>query len=210
MAARLQDYITRKGLGPGDALPVRTTLARELNVGPRRLREGLSVLAYHGLIETRSKAGTIIREPSTESLAGPMEWHFEAAGCDGEDLLRARAAMEGAAAWEAATRRTPRDLLVLLDALDALKQRQLTARLDLDEEEAFHRAILRAANNPAMMIMEQVTLACLNRSRANPPEEHDPARSNAEHEQIYQAIEQQNPRSAMERTYNHILARHGG
>ena len=55
-----RDIIEGK-LRPGGLLPIEADLARELGVSRPSLREGLRALAAKGLVETRTRRGTIVR-----------------------------------------------------------------------------------------------------------------------------------------------------
>ena len=46
VAAQVRDFIRRRKLAPGDRLPTHGELSTQLGIGPRRLREGLSVLEH--------------------------------------------------------------------------------------------------------------------------------------------------------------------
>lgn len=203
-ATRLYRYITDEGFKPGDRLPVRQELERQTGIGPRRLREGLSVLEHHGLVETRNKGGTIVRSPSPESFAEPFQWQLEMEGTSREDLMRARASLEGAVAFEAAMRRTTRDLLVILDALENLEAKEASRQADWQEEKAFHLAVLAATHNPALKAVERIILACLKDDELSGPVLTDMHESNRMHRMIFDAINDKQPTVAMQLMYEHL------
>jgi GntR family transcriptional repressor for pyruvate dehydrogenase complex len=205
VAELIRNWIRRRKLRPGDRLPTHDELSAQLGVGLRRLREGLSVLEHQGLIETRSKAGTLVRQPAVENLSAPVAWHLDAAGCQFEDLVRARAHLESGAAAEAAERRTARDLLVILDALEALEQATAASRDDRREEQAFHQAILAAAHNSALATFSQLISLQLARVPGVPRSRRRRATYTAEHRSIYEAIERRDAPAARERMFEHIL-----
>ena len=208
VADAVQRYIVSNDLSEGDRLPTHDRLCDAIGVGARRLREGLSVLEHQGLIETRSKAGTIVRKPSAESLQRPFRWHLEANGYEVDHLIRARACIEGSAAWEAASHRKARDLLVLLDALECLDAKADSGELDLDEEEHFHKAVLQATHNPVMLTFDNLIVTQI----WNIPEIADIDRvslvSNREHHAIYEAIEARDQTAAMQIMYDHVLRKY--
>ena len=155
-ARRIRQYILRHRLKPGDQLPTHDELSQRLKVGPRRLREGLSILMYQGIVETRNKGGTIVRRPSFKTLSEPIGWHLDATGYRFEDLVSARAHLEGGAAAEAAQKRTARDLLAILDALEQLEARAGDPKGDGEEDAAFHLAIVQATHNAVMVTFGQL------------------------------------------------------
>ena len=154
-ARRVRQYILHKGLKPGDQLPTHDQLAKCLDIGRLRLREGLSILRHQGIIETRNKGGTIVRQPSIRTLSEPISWHMDSIGYTSDDLILARACLESSAAAEAAEKRSARDLLKILDALEQLEARVENPD-DLTEEERFHMAIIEATHNPVIVTFGQL------------------------------------------------------
>ncbi|MCU0377619.1 MAG: GntR family transcriptional regulator [Bacteroidales bacterium] len=61
---RLLGYFKDNNLGPGDPIPKELELAEALGVGRSVLREALSRLRMLGLIETRTRRGMLLAEPS--------------------------------------------------------------------------------------------------------------------------------------------------
>jgi len=205
--SRLYDYIVKRGFGPGDRLPVRSELESLTGLGPRRLREALSVLEHQGVLETRNKGGTIVRNCPPEKLAEPVYWCLDAQGATDDDLFRTRACMEGSAAFEAARRKTARDLLNILDALEQLETRQKLRQPDWDEERRFHLAILRATHNPVMLMFERIITLNLERNQAAGVFEadEDMAETNRQHRAIFEAIQAGDSSLAMTRMYEHVM-----
>lgn len=67
---RLTDYFKEQGFRPGDALPREQELADSLGVARSVLREALSRFKMTGMIESRTKRGMVMTEPS---LLGGMK-----------------------------------------------------------------------------------------------------------------------------------------
>ena len=61
---KLLSYFKANNLGPGDPIPKELELASALGVGRSVLREALSRLRMLGLIETRTRRGMLLAEPS--------------------------------------------------------------------------------------------------------------------------------------------------
>ena len=115
--------------------------------------------------------------------------------------------MEGAAAFEAAKRRTARDLLNILDAVEKLEARQKQKQADWAEEREFHLAILNAAHNPVMLTFERIITLNLARNEAACIDiaNHDMTESNRQHREIFQAINDGDGQRAMALMYEHIV-----
>jgi len=58
------EYIKNKKLIPGDTLPTEMTLSIELGISRNVLREALSRLRMLGIVQSRTKRGIVIQEPS--------------------------------------------------------------------------------------------------------------------------------------------------
>jgi GntR family transcriptional regulator, transcriptional repressor for pyruvate dehydrogenase complex len=205
VARRIRQYILRRQLKPGDQLPTHDDLSRRLKVGSRRLREGLSVLMYQGIVETCKKGGTIIRRPSVKTLSEPIGWHLDAAGYQLEDLVSARAHLEGGAAAEAAERRSARDLLVILDALEQLEGRAGDANGDRAEDQAFHLAIMQATHNPVMVTFGQLIRLQFDGKDTKPDSPERCRIVNKEHRAIFEAIERRDSTAARDLMYDHVM-----
>lgn len=61
--ARLHEYIIRRAIKPGDAIPSEQELAEALGVSRTVVREALSRLRMLGLISSRKKRGMILTQP---------------------------------------------------------------------------------------------------------------------------------------------------
>lgn len=61
--AQLHEYIIKRSIRPGDAIPKEQELAEALGVSRNVVREALSRLRMLGLIESRKKRGMILTQP---------------------------------------------------------------------------------------------------------------------------------------------------
>lgn len=204
-ARRIRQYILHHHLKPGDQLPTHDELSRHLKVGARRLREGLGILRHQGIVETRNKGGTLVRRPSFKILSEPIGWHLDTAGYQFEDLVSARACLESGAAAEAARKRTTRDLLVILDALEQLEALAEAGKSDLAEDAAFHLAIMQATHNSVIVTFGQlVNLQFKDKDPTlDPPDVRHAV--NKEHRSIYEAIAGQDSAVARDLMYAHVM-----
>jgi GntR family transcriptional regulator, transcriptional repressor for pyruvate dehydrogenase complex len=205
-ANRIRQYILSHQMKPGDQLPTHDELTQRLNIGQRCLREGLSILRHQGIIETRNKGGTIVRKPTLATLNEPIRWHLDAAGFELEDLVSARAWMECGAAAEAAKRRTARDLLKILDALEKLETLNQGSSSDWQEDAAFHLAIMEATHNSVIVTFGQLVTLNLHCQGTGKPVPRDRRTVfNKEHRNIYEAIERKDVTEARDLMYAHVM-----
>ena len=140
-------------LQPGALLPREEALAERMVISRTALRESLKVLAAKGLIETRQKTGTRVRDTRYWNQLDPdvLAWRCASMPTDDfvEKLVEMRDLIEPAAAASAARRRDATQLAHIKGAYAAMSTADdldAWAQADLD----FHEAVLRAANNELM------------------------------------------------------------
>lgn len=66
----IENYITEKGLAPGDSLPSEVELSKRLNVSRSVLREGMQYFRTLGIIGTKTKSGAYIKRLTPENPFG--------------------------------------------------------------------------------------------------------------------------------------------
>lgn len=135
---------------PGELLPREESLAQRMAVSRSALREALKVLGSKGLIETKQKTGTRVRDPRFWNQLDADVLGWRCASMPTEDfvdkLVEMREIIEPAAASAAARRRTPEQLEAIKNAytaMEAAEDQKAWTRADLD----FHARVLEAANN---------------------------------------------------------------
>lgn len=135
---------------PGDTLPREETLADSLDVSRTALREAMKVLSAKGLLESRPKIGTRVRESRYwhQLDADVLAWRCASMPTADfvQKLVEMREMIEPAAAAVAARCRSEEQL----DRLDAAYRAMEAARSRADWAEAdlaFHEAILHATGN---------------------------------------------------------------
>ncbi|MDR3443776.1 MULTISPECIES: FadR/GntR family transcriptional regulator [unclassified Dyella] len=141
-------------LKPGELLPREELLAEQLEVSRTALREGMKVLSAKGLVESRTKVGTRVRDARAwqQLDADVLAWRCELMPT--EDFVRKLAEMreviEPGAAVAAAKQRTYEQLQQIDEAYAAME-----AAVDLEAwavaDLAFHEAVLNATNNELMI-----------------------------------------------------------
>jgi DNA-binding FadR family transcriptional regulator len=146
-AEAIRGEILAKRWNIGEKLPNEATLCATLSISRGTVREAVRVLASQGYLETRQGSGTFVR--STADLSRPLTMACRAGL---RDQFEARLALDVEAARLACLRRTPamiaelRALLAARGEFDGGDRAAFVAR-DL----AFHRAVVAASHNAAMM-----------------------------------------------------------
>ncbi|WP_203918790.1 FadR/GntR family transcriptional regulator [Rugosimonospora africana] len=150
---------------PGDVIdPDR--LESELAVSKTVIREALRVLGAKGLVDSRPKRGTFVRERSSWSLLDTdvMKWQLQVGVSDRflADLAEVRALVEPACAALAARRHTADDLVALEDAVAAMAAADGDADAAIAADLRFHRALMAAAQNELFTRMDVVITNALD------------------------------------------------
>jgi DNA-binding FadR family transcriptional regulator len=191
------------GYPAGALLPNEEQLCQELQVSRTALREAVKVLAAKGLLESRPRVGTRVRDKSLWNLLDPdiLAWRC-ATGADAEflrHLTELREIIEPAAAGLAAASRSPAQLADIATALHHMEHApDIAAWVEADLE--FHTAILKATNNPLLMPLAAIirsALGTLLSVAARGAE--DFKRGLPDHQKVFAAIESSDTQSSLHR-----------
>jgi len=150
---------------PGASLGNETTTGETLNASRTATREALKILGSKGLIESRPRVGTIVREREAWSLLDPkvLEWSLQDPSQSSRTMAEIyvfRMAFEPFAAALAAANRTEADLKNIRRALRGMAtyvDSSDRAEFDL----AFHKAILRATGNKLFFAVDELISVAL-------------------------------------------------
>ncbi|GAB5469228.1 MAG: GntR family transcriptional regulator [Rhodospirillales bacterium] len=151
VADRLRDWILVERLKPGAILTERE-LAELAGVSRTPMREALRILAGEGLVEMVPNRRPRVADPTLEQLLA---------------LLDVLAALEALAGEKAALFITPEEIATLEEIIEALAhfpddgEALAYFRLDM----TFHRSIVKASNNPALVKTHQQYNAAVFRAR---------------------------------------------
>jgi DNA-binding FadR family transcriptional regulator len=203
IAAILGTEILRGIHRPGDNMPSEPDLIARFQVSRTVMREVMKTLAAKGLVVSKTRIGTRVREPVNWNFfdVDVLVWRVRI-GLD-DDFMRSltevRRALEPAAAILAAQRRTATDIANLREIVREMGRsghsRQSFAEADLD----FHLAIAIASGNPLLRSMASVIEAALAApfSHSSPIDDaHDHEVTVNSHAAIVDAIEARNEQAA--------------
>lgn len=137
---------------PGTILPGEIELADQLGVSRSVIREALRMLSAKGLVASKPKAGTRVRERQDWNLLDPelLGWMFEGAPPPRDfvrSLFELRMIVEPAAAERAAERRSARQLSRMGHALEEMSTHGLGSEVGRAADQLFHSLILEATDN---------------------------------------------------------------
>jgi DNA-binding FadR family transcriptional regulator len=202
VTSTLAKRILSGALAPGDRLPTEAELSTRLGVSRTALREALRMLAAKGLIESRTRAGTVVSprsnwnhlDPDLLALREELEPDLDFVS----SLIEARRVVEPAAAAFAAQRATGEDLHRIEDAFNAMScaaQGDVEAFVAADE--AFHIGVLLASRNPVFATFGGIIGSALRSAfRLTTSVEENHAATLALHRDVLEAIRLRRPDEA--------------
>jgi GntR family transcriptional repressor for pyruvate dehydrogenase complex len=160
----LRDQLLDGQISPGDRLVPERELAAQLGVSRPILREALRSLSMMGVVEIRSRVGTIVRRPDLSVMGDFFAFALSQQGDLIDDVMQARTAIECQAIRLACERATTFDFERMRLALDRIG-------VTLDDPVAggaadfeFHAALVRAAKSETLTSLFDAMTALLQRS----------------------------------------------
>lgn len=198
----LGQQIVAGKLKPGDLLPTEDELGRQLGVSRPSLREGLRALAVRGLVESRTRRGTIVLPKTSWDDLDPdvLGWMAKAEPDEAYlmALLEIRTIIEPAGARLAAQRATPSQIL---DIERGYRTMEESLPGDLETcclgDLAFHEAIIGAAGNLFLQRFAAVIrTGLLSSFRVSADMRESYENSLAEHWAVADAIRRRSPDEA--------------
>ncbi|NKY59792.1 FadR/GntR family transcriptional regulator [Nocardia flavorosea] len=144
-------------MAPGEVLDLREIGSR-MDLSLTALREAIKVLAAKGLVDSRQRRGTFVRERAEWNVldSDVIRWRHSAGDASAmlDELAEVRAIIEPSAAGLAALRRTDEDLADFEQALaDMAAAATGTAEQAAAADLAWHGLLLRSAHNEMLASM---------------------------------------------------------
>ena len=138
----------------GTRLPGDAELTAMFGVSRPVLREAVKTLVAKGLLSTKARVGTVVRERAAWNMFDPdvLAWHLDA-GINRRflsDLAEIRLAVEPRAAALAAERRSENDLDEMRKAMERMRREPSTSMAFAEADLSLHVAVANAAGNPFM------------------------------------------------------------
>ena len=197
---RLADQIGRSivhgEILPGQSLLSELRICTMMNVSRTAVREALRVLVGKGLLLSRPKSGTKVRDPEYWNHLDPdiLRWQFELSDMDDflRKLFELRFAVEPAASASAASAATTADAELVRLAYEGMAAAEsIEAYVEADIQ--FHKRIYQATHNQFFWPIAQMFELALHQSfRITAPGDHR-SRSLGEHRELMEAIVARDP-----------------
>lgn len=206
--ARVVEAILRGDFAPTGKLPAEGELASRFGVSRPTVREALSRLRSDGVIDSRRGSGShVTRQPAAPVASSTPIKSF----ADIERYYAYRGCVEAGAAAGAAEFREAADLEALMTAFEALNRVMESGRSGAEEDVRFHLAIARASHNPFFEATIESSIAPIRqfielaRGVADKKSLQRVRATQAEHQDIIDAIVRRSPTDAAEAMRRHIL-----
>ena len=197
VAAQIERLILDGSLKPGDRLPSERDLAERFDVSRSAIREAIRALELKGFVEPRPGEGTLIRNPSFDSLLNPLASLLGQKRELVAELLEVREMLEPPLAARAARHATPEDVAHLENILRRQTERVNRQELAIEEDTEFHYTISRAARNNVILKVLDMMMDVLRESRERSLQvDGRREKSLAGHRRIFNAIKRRDPEAA--------------
>lgn len=191
----------------GGKLPTEHELCKQLSVSRPVLRQALKQLREDDVIVSRQGSGSYVRRRPEQAV---LDFAPVGSIADIQRTFEFRSAIEGEAAFLAATRRSDAQLAKMKTILNELDEVIAKGDLGVDADEAFHAAICEASDNQyfsaARVSMKSNIIAGLNLTRnlslTKPQERMQLVQ--AEHYVIFDALERMDADGARRAMRLHI------
>lgn len=189
---------------PGAVLPTEVDLAEQLKVSRSVVREALRMLSAKGLVESRPKAGTRVRERTNWNVLDPelLGWMFQGAPPLPfvRSLFELRLIVEPVAAEIAATRRNASQLSRMGHALEEMSTHGLSTEIGRSADEKFHSLILEATDNELLINLAASITAAVRWTTYFKYRTKQPRDPLPEHRTLFEAIANGDPGAARQAT----------
>lgn len=204
--SKIKDLVNFKNLEPGDKLPSERLLAEKFNVSRSNIREAIQKLEQYGLLKSIPQSGTFVADIGQVALNGMIDDILTLGEPNFKSLVETRILLELKTAKLAALRRTPEDLLQMRRALDNYSLKVLKGEDAVQEDLLFHLSIAKACanstlNNFMLVITPQIII---NFKKYYVCEVDKPTIGIKEHEAIFEAIKNQDPKTARQMMKDHF------
>lgn len=156
VATQLERLIVQQHFETGDRLPPERELAERFGVSRTVVREAVRTVASKGLLDVRAGSGTVVRKPSSGTVAASVALLLSMNGqgpTTPSKVVEVRRLLEVEIAGLAAHRRTAEDLLGLEAILRTAAERLDDPDTFVETDVAFHAALALATQNELFSIL---------------------------------------------------------
>jgi GntR family transcriptional repressor for pyruvate dehydrogenase complex len=203
---QIEENVQKGSLKPGDQLPAERELAQQFGVSRTAVREAIKTLHEKGLVEALPGRGTFITDGPTRSMRQSLDRILKGDEAGGTAALaEIREILEPEIAALAAMRAGEQDLAAMLDAVRVMDTAQEDLEAFIEADLDFHLALAEAAANPLILSLIDSIVGLLREQRMQIfNTAGGPARGQAHHKRILEAVERHDAQGAREAMRLHL------
>ncbi|TDT38744.1 GntR family transcriptional repressor for pyruvate dehydrogenase complex [Maribacter spongiicola] len=203
---QIRDLMNHKNLEPGDKLPSERSLSDKFGVSRTSVREAIQKLEFYGILISKPQSGTFVADIGQIAMNGMVNEILRLEEPDFKSLVETRILLELKTVRLAARRRTKEDLKRLKKSLDAYKQKVDNAEDAVQEDLLFHLAIAKASGNSTLNTFMLIIIPEIltNFEKYHVCDKDMAFKGIQEHQDIFNAINDQNPQLAREKMKVHF------
>jgi len=194
---RIKKALMEGDLLPGDYLPTETDLTKSLGVSKTSIREAIKMLQAIGIVDVRRGDGTKISEKLNGNVLDPMIFRLIIESDQVKDLFDFRVMFEPACTVMAMERATPDDIFAIKKSVDQFEKAIRLGQQTLEDDTAFHKAMLKATHNPLVIRVGETILELFSNS-IEYTVNHKPDVALRNHQRIFDALCEKNPKKLEE------------
>lgn len=198
--SKISALILNGKLEAGYVFPNENVLCSQLNVGRTTLREAYKMLELYGFV-SRSRQGTYVNGRHQIMASLPLEKMLNLV--DHREMLEFRAMVEGENAYRMAVSASSDRIEMLLDILERMKGRRITAKEYFVLDRSFHQIIAEASGELLFSFTEGIS-AAWNRTVKSWKKITGKDAFLADHEEIAEQIRKGDAKKAKEAMICHI------
>jgi len=205
---KIKELINYKNLEPGDKLPSERMMSEKFGVTRSNIREAIQKLEFYGLLKSIPQSGTFVANIGVIAMNGMIDDILQLKEADFKSLVETRILLELKTVRLAALRRSEDELKQIKLALKAFADKVLKGEDAVQEDLLFHLAIANASGNSTLnTFMLKITPEIItNFERYHVCDEDQAQKGIREHQNIFEAIEKQDPKMAKETMKKHFKA----
>ena len=156
VARAIKNFIVDSQLQPGDKLPSERELGAYFQVSRVVIREALRSLAAAGVVEIQHGRGTYVKPFDGSRVAEQLWFGLSDQSLLFAEMMELRYILEAGAIDLAVIRATEKNLDHLRDILGKMRTRAEQGLMPEELDLAFHRGVIRAANNAPLERLSSV------------------------------------------------------
>jgi GntR family transcriptional repressor for pyruvate dehydrogenase complex len=154
VADQLERLIVQQHFEAGERLPAERELAERFGVSRTVIREAVRTVASKGLLDVRAGSGTLVRKPSSETVAASVALLLSMNGqTTPAKVVEVRRILEVEIAGLAAQRRTDDDLRRLESILQSADEKLDDPDNFIETDIAFHAALAQGTQNELFSVL---------------------------------------------------------